>query len=331
MNILITGTTSGIGLTTALHLIARGHRVVGTSRHPEIAPREELKRRILADHTRYHLADGGRKAVPIGSCLPPSLQDLDGLLAKLSIVAMDMSDVPAVKKGVEDALIRLEGRIDVLHSNAGMGIFGAVEEVDEKLLSRQFEANVFGPQRLLRQILPLMRAQRFGKILFTSSIGGLYGIPFQSHYSASKSALERIAEGLANEVKPFGIQVAVIEPGDINTAFNRTTAEAVTDLQKTAHTADLTQLLEAFPLPATSPYWKRASNTWNYIIRTLPLKPSPSMVARLVVRLVEAKRLYGFRYTAGEWSQRLLPFARRILPDKVAESVMSAIYELDKR
>ncbi|MCX5971119.1 MAG: SDR family oxidoreductase [Coprothermobacterota bacterium] len=331
MNILITGTTSGIGLTTALHLIARGHRVVGTSRHPEIVSKDELKQRVLADHTRYRLADGGRKATPIGSCLPPSLQDLDGLLAKLHVVSMAMDETTAVKKGVEDALVLLDGRIDVLHSNAGMGIFGAVEEVDEKLLSRQFEANVFGPQRLLRQILPLLRAQRFGKILFTSSIGGLYGIPFQSHYSASKSALERIAEGLANEVKPFGIQVAVIEPGDINTAFNRTTAEAVTDLRKAAGSADLTQLLEAFPLPTTSPYWKRAGNTWNYIIRTLPLKPSPSAVARLVVRLVEAKHLHGFRYTAGEWSQRILPFARRLLPDKVAESVMSAIYELNKR
>jgi NAD(P)-dependent dehydrogenase (short-subunit alcohol dehydrogenase family) len=331
MNILITGTTSGIGLTTALHLIARGHCVVGTSRQPEIVPREELKRRILADHTRYRLTDGGRKAQPIGSSLPPSLQDLDGLLAKLRIVSLEMSGIPAVKKGVEDALTLLGGRIDVLHSNAGMGIFGAVEEVDEKLLIRQFEANVFGPQRLLQQILPLLRAQRSGKILFTSSIGGLFGIPFQSHYSASKSALERMAEGLAIEVKPFGIQVAVIEPGDINTAFNRTTAEAVSVLQKTAQNADLTQLLEAFPLSTASPYWKQANNTWNYIIRTLPLKPSPSTVARLVVRLVEAKRLHGFRYTAGEWSQRILPFARRILPDKVAESVISAIYELNKR
>ena len=331
MNILITGTTSGIGLTTALHLIARGHRVVGAGRHPETVTREELKRRVLADHTRYRLVDGGRKVAAIGSSLPPPLQDLDGLLEKLTIVAMDMSDVQAVKKGVEEALVLLDGRVDVLHSNAGMGIFGAVEEVDENLLRRQFEANVFGPQRLLRQILPLLRAQRSGKIFFTSSIGGLFGIPFQSHYSASKSALERIAEGLANEVKPFGIQVAVIEPGDINTAFNRTTAEAVTDLRKTISTDDLAQLMEAFPLAATSPYWKRAGNTWNYIIRTLPQKPSPSTVASLVVRLVEAKQLHGFRYTAGEWSQRILPLARRIFPDKIAESVISAIYELDKR
>jgi NAD(P)-dependent dehydrogenase (short-subunit alcohol dehydrogenase family) len=331
MNILITGTTSGIGLTTALHLLARGHHVVGTSRHPELVSKEELKRRVLADHTRYRTADGGKKIVPIGSCLPPSLRDLEGLLGQLHLVAMDMSDVPSVKKGVADALVLLDGRIDVLHSNAGMGIFGPVEEVSEELLRRQFEANFFAPQRLLQQILPLLRAQGSGKILFTSSIGGLYGIPFQSHYSASKSALERMVESLAMEVKPFGILVAVIEPGDINTAFNKTTAEAVTGLQQIALSADLSQLLEAFPLPATSPYWKRARNTWDYIIRTLPLKPSPSVVARLVVHLVEAKRWHGFRYTTGEWSQRILPFARRILPDKLVELIMGAVYELDKK
>lgn len=120
----------------------------------------------------------------------------------------------AVKQVMEES-----GRIDLLISNAGMGISGAVEFSDINEVKRQFDVNFFGSVNITQAVLPQMRLQRFGRIIFVSSVAAVFAIPFQAFYSASKSALSAMAMALRNEVAPFGIDVCCLLPGDVKTGF----------------------------------------------------------------------------------------------------------------
>lgn len=330
LKIFITVASSGIGLTTALHLILRGHFVVGSSRHPERLTNEALKEKVLRDHTRFRLDKEGR-AIPLRIELPQELQNLDPLLESLKFVALDPSREGSAEEAAREFFSLSEGEIDVLFLNAGMGIFGPVEETGIELVREQFEANIFQHLKVLKQFLPVMREKRKGKVIFTSSLGGLISIPFESHYSATKAALERLAEGLRMELKPFSVQVAVVEPGDINTAFNLTTAQALKKIAPEAKSDDLSRLLNSFPLPESSPYYFRARNSWNYIFRSLLLKPSPSVVARLMVKLAEKERI-AFRYRAGDPFQTIpVWIGTKLLPQRIIQWAVEKLYELDKK
>ncbi len=326
LKILITGASSGLGLTTALHLMARGHFVIGTSRDPGGYSLEDLKASVLRDHTRYRLEEGKLKEV--GLRLPQVFSKLDVLLGQFILLPLDYRARPSAQQCAVQYFERAGGEIDVLFLNAGLGIFGSVEETEEQLAEEQFATNLFGPLRLLKHVLPVMRRQGRGKVILTSSLAAGLTVPFESYYSASKSALERVAEGLAMEIKPFGIQVAVVEPGDINTAFNLTTVRSLQAIRGTS--SDLPLLLHSFPLGEGSPYYNRAQNSWNYIMRTLPLKPSPTLVAKVMVKLAEKPRI-GFRYRAGSlWQTVAASLAQRIFPDALKEWALTKIYELDR-
>src|SRR6266851_1076190 len=110
-----------------------------------------------------------------------------------------------------------ERRLDVLVNNAGFGTYGPVEDYDDDEIKRVFETNFFGAVKTTRAVLPAMRAQRSGTIIMVSSISGLRTFPFMAVYSASKFALEAISNGFRYELKPFGIRVVLVEPGNFNT------------------------------------------------------------------------------------------------------------------
>jgi len=133
-------------------------------------------------------------------------------------IAMDVTDDEAVDAGVRK-LIEKAGRIDALITCAGYGIAGAIEDTSSAEAQAQFATNFFGTFRAVRAVLPAMRAQEAGRIVLVGSIAGRIGVPFQGFYSASKFALEGFAESLRMEVKPFGIDVSLIEPGDFKTDF----------------------------------------------------------------------------------------------------------------
>jgi NAD(P)-dependent dehydrogenase (short-subunit alcohol dehydrogenase family) len=183
--ILISGTSSGFGKACAEHLCARGYRVFGTSRTD-------------APASQGAAAAGG-----------------PGALDRLQ---MNVNDDASAKQAVETVLARA-GRIDVVVNNSGIGIAGAVEDTTIEEARAQFETNFFGVLRVCRAVLPAMRAQGSGTIINISSIGGLVGIPFQALYSASKFAVEGLSEALRLEVRPFGIRVVLVEPGDARTRF----------------------------------------------------------------------------------------------------------------
>ncbi|MBQ9339260.1 MAG: SDR family oxidoreductase [Paludibacteraceae bacterium] len=116
-------------------------------------------------------------------------------------------------------VVRREGHIDVLISNAGFGISGPIEFTRTEDAKRLFDVNFFGALNISRAVLPQMRQQRYGRILFTSSVAGLLPVPYQSFYSASKSAVNALALSMQNEVRQFGIKVACLLPGDVSTGF----------------------------------------------------------------------------------------------------------------
>lgn len=124
-------------------------------------------------------------------------------------------------------VIANEGKIDVLISNAGMGISGAVEFTDIDEAKRQIDVNFFGAVNITQAVLPYMREKKSGKIIFVSSMAAVFSIPFQSFYSASKFAINGFAMALKNEVRPFGISVCCLLPGDIKTGFTAARAKSV--------------------------------------------------------------------------------------------------------
>lgn len=133
-------------------------------------------------------------------------------------ISTDVTDAEAVKAAI-DTVIEKEGRIDVLIANAGFGISGAVEFTAPEEAKKQFDVNFFGAVNCAEAVLPHMRAQNDGCILFVSSVAAVLPIPFQTFYSAAKAALNAFAAALANEVRPFGIRVGTVMPGDIKTGF----------------------------------------------------------------------------------------------------------------
>lgn len=179
----ITGATRGLGLEAAQAALAAGDQVVATGRR--------LNRITEALH-----------ADP----------------ARVLALELDVTDPESVHKAVAAAVERF-GRIDVLVNNAGYGQLGAFEEIPRDMLSRQFATNVFGVFDVTRAVLPIMRAQRSGRIITVSSIAGMEGFEGSSVYCATKHAVSGWSEGLGREVAEFGIQVTCVYPGRFRTDF----------------------------------------------------------------------------------------------------------------
>ena len=130
----------------------------------------------------------------------------------------DVTDEASVRQAISEVRSKSD-RIDVVISNAGFGISGPIEFTTTGEAHRQFDVNFFGAFHLVKAVLPILRTQGYGRIVFTSSVAAVLSIPYQAFYSASKSALNAMALALANEVRPFGITVSVLMPGDVATGF----------------------------------------------------------------------------------------------------------------
>ena len=186
---LITGVSSGFGRELTEQLLDRGDRVVGTVR------------------------DAGK------------VKDLlDRYPQTFSAPVLDITDTAAIRPVVDRAFAEL-GRIDVVISNAGYGLFGAAEELSDSQVEHLIATNLTGSIQLIRSALPHLRAQAGGRIIQISSYGGQVALPGNSLYHATKWGIEGFAESVAQEVAPFGIGVTIIEPGGARTQFRYGSAQ----------------------------------------------------------------------------------------------------------
>ena len=183
---IVTGSSSGIGLESALLLARNGYNTYATMRSPE--------------------KDTSIKTAVQKEGLP------------IRVVQLDVTDDSSVKNAV-DHIISEASRIDVLVNNAGYGLGGALEDLSMEEIKFQYETNVFGLIRVTQAVLPTMRKQRSGRIINLSSGAGIFGYPGGSAYVSTKFAVEGLSESIAYELEPFGIKVILIEPGFIRTNF----------------------------------------------------------------------------------------------------------------
>ncbi len=182
--ILVTGSSTGIGQETALHMARKGHDVYAAVRSPDTAV--ELKEKIAAEN------------------LP------------VTVIRLDLVDPASVKTAVAEIMQR-SGRIDALVNNAGIGGGRAVEETPVAEAREIFETNYFGNVNVLLEVTPIMRKQKSGRIVTVGSLAGRVVMGCHAHYSASKWAMEGLSEALAQEMAEFNVKVAIIEPGCVLT------------------------------------------------------------------------------------------------------------------
>ena len=183
---LVTGSSTGIGYETCLALARRGFITCATMRDKKKSG--DLERIAKNENLQ------------------------------IKVFNMDVDKDGSVHDAIGKIMTEF-GKIDILVNNAGYGLFGAFEDFSMDEIKNQFETNVFGVIRLIREVLPTMRQQKSGIIVNISSISGLAGFPTQSAYCSTKFAVEGLTEALSFELEPFGIKLILIEPGVINTEF----------------------------------------------------------------------------------------------------------------
>ena len=262
---LVTGASSGIGAATVLALLEDGFEVFAAARRQErMAP----------------LAQKGAE-----------------------LLFLDLTDEASIESAVE-AVKAKATRLDVLVNNAGYGCCGALEDVSLADARRQFEVNLFGLARLCQLALPMMRAQKSGRIVNVSSMGGKFGEPFGAWYHASKYALEGLSDCLRMELKPFGVDVILVEPGTIRTEWTPIAKESL--LRISGDTA----------------YGAYARKHVAMLARgeASGVPSPPEVVARRIVRAVRAARPKA-RYPTGGAARPML-FLRRILSDRMFDRLM---------
>ncbi|MGV6818384.1 MAG: SDR family NAD(P)-dependent oxidoreductase [Thiotrichales bacterium] len=268
-SVFITGCSSGIGLAVARGLAQRGYAVIASARKPA---------------------------------------DVDRLQEEgLSAIALDLDDSASIREAVDEVLKRTEGRLYGLFNNGAYGQPGAVEDLSREMLRAQFETNLFGTQELTNALIPAMRAQGGGRIIYNSSILGFAAFPYRGAYNASKFALEGLADTLRLELRGTGIEVSLIEPGPIESRF-RDNAYAVyqrTLKGKPSVHAENYAAMEA-----------RLQKEGPAAPFTLP----PEAVLRKVVHALEAKAPQArYRVTL---PTHVFATLRRLLPAKILDALL---------
>ncbi len=257
---IVTGSSTGIGFATALRLAREGCRVYATVRSE---------------------ASGA------------ALTDAAGALP-LSLLVLDVDDDTSVADGIA-SVIATEGRVDILVNNAGIAIGNAVEGTPLETFQAVMNTNMWGTLRCIQAVLPTMREQRGGCIVNVTSIAGRVALPGQGAYSASKWAAEALSETLAAETAPFGVRVAIVEPGVVITPIFDKAAER--------------------PLDTTSPYFEWTMRTGRLLLAGLVDPSTSDQTAEVIWRAITTDTPV-LRYRVGRDAETVA-VARYTTPDEV--------------
>ncbi|MGH9184833.1 MAG: oxidoreductase [Acidimicrobiales bacterium] len=276
--VLITGCSTGIGRATADRLARSGWTVYATARRPE---------------TIKDLADAGAR-----------------------VLALDVTDENSMRDAV-DTVTDEAGAVSVLVNNAGYGLQGPAEETPMDEVRRQFDTNVFGLVRLTQLALPAMRAQRWGRIVNISSMGGRMTLPGGAFYHGTKYAVEAISDALRFEVRPFGIAVSLVEPGAVATAFGDTAVATITASEPSGSEAsDYAPFRALLAAKINDAYEGSGSKRAS----------SPERVAAVIEKAVTSPRPKP-RYLVGA-DARLLVRLRRMLGDRGFDAVLRSQFKV---
>ncbi len=254
---IVTGSATGIGYETAVHLAKNGFHTYATMRNLQKA--------------------NGITELAKTENLP------------LSLIQLDVTDDISVTKAI-DTVINESGRIDVLVNNAGYGLVGSVEDMSIEEMKAQYETNIFGVFRVTKAVLPHMRKQHGGSIVNISSIAGRIALPLYSAYVSTKFAVEGLSESMAYELEPFGIKVAIIEPGAIKTNFRREQA--------------------AKGSSEDSPYSSMMQSPSKAIEKMLKHRLYPEEVAKTIIQAIENPKPK-LRYIVGKDAEELIELRRK--------------------
>lgn len=266
---IVTGASSGFGLLTSIELARAGFHVIATMRNRE-------KGTTLLNEAKKHSLES-----------QISLHELD-VTSEESIYNLSL-------------FLKTLKRIDILVNNAGYAAGGFVEEIPLEEYRKQFETNVFGVIAVTKTVLPYMRKQGSGKIINVSSISGKVGFPGLSPYCASKHALEGWSESLRLEMKPFGVDVALVEPGSFKTNI-WSTGRQVTESQ------------------SVSPYYEHMKKLENYILSGESGFGDPANVAKLIAE-ISTKKDPSLRYPIGK-GVKLMIHLKNLIPWKQWEAIV---------
>jgi NADP-dependent 3-hydroxy acid dehydrogenase YdfG len=266
--VLITGCSSGIGEATARRLAKAGWTVYATARRPE---------------TIAHLEQDGCRTL-----------------------ALDVTDEESMRAAV-DEVVQAEGAVGVLVNNAGYSQGGALEQIPPQIVRRQFETNVFGAIRMAQLVLPGMRAQRWGKVVNIGSMGGRLTFPGGGLYHATKYALEAISDALRFEVKGFGVDVVLIEPGLIVTEFAKNAVDASSQTLADGPYKEFDAKVAALTVDAYKGPMRH-------------LGGGPDVVAKAIEKAITRRRA-PTRVTVTA-SAKLTITQRRLTPDRVWDALM---------
>jgi short-subunit dehydrogenase len=261
--VLVTGASAGIAKATAIYLAQNGYNVYGAARRAE------------------------------------KMQDLKNYGIKP--IALDVTKDESVTGCVEQ-IFKEAGSIDVLVNNAGFGSEGAIEDVTMQDAKYQLDVNVFGAMRLTQLVLPKMRQNKYGKIVNISSAGGKIALPLGGWYHASKFAIEALSDSMRMEVKQFGIDVIVIEPGGIKSEWGDIALESLERVS------------------GNTAYKEMVKGANKGFKKTVNKNSEPIVIARLIKKGIEANKPKT-RYVGGYMAKPLL-FLRNILSDKMLERII---------
>jgi NAD(P)-dependent dehydrogenase (short-subunit alcohol dehydrogenase family) len=268
---LITGCSSGIGRATAELLAAQGELVYATARRLE------------------------------------SISELETRGCKL--LQLDVTDETTMKEAVAE-IESEHGSVGILVNNAGFGLHGAAEETPLEDVRSQFETNFFGLVRLTQLVLPAMRRQRWGRIVNVSSMGGKITFPGGAYYHSTKHALEAFSDALRFELRPFGVDVIVVEPGLIKTRFGEVSVQTVNDTE-TGPYASFNRALQS-----------RISDAYDGVIGRFAV--GPEVVAKTIAKAAKSRSPRA-RYLVPSKIAALL-IMKRLLPDRAFDALLRTAY-----
>ena len=222
------------------------------------------------------------------------------------LLKLDVRNTESIQSAVKK-VIELSGALDIVINNAGVGITGPIEEIPSQEIKNNFETNFFGPIEVMKAVLPQMRAQKSGLIINITSIAAYMGLPYRGIYSASKGALELITESLSMEVKPFGIKITNVAPGDYATNIAARRFHA--------------------PVIKGSDYENSYGATLKMMNDHVDSGNNPIEMAEAIFEIINATNPK-IHYKVGTFIQKFSIVLKRILPDKVYEKILMNHYKL---